>query len=175
MGHASRATSLWGYDLRQDLGGFFTARARGLLAPEFVLLGPGEEEFGRLRLGGASGAEFRAGDFVAAFEASGRRYRVVADGREVLFAGPKGRSVDELEVSCGGRTYEAHISLFRNLAVASQPGGGRAARLSGDLTGRSYEVLIAAEDECALPVAVFLLWRVVANRRRAYRAGGGAM
>ena len=166
---------MWGYDLRQDLGGSFTARARGLFAPEFVLLDSGGEEFGRLRLGGVPGAEFRAGDLVAMFEASGKRYRMVVDGREVLAAGPKERSTDELEISCEGRTYEAQISLFRNLAVASQAGGERVVRLSGGLTGRSYEALLADEDGCALPVAVFLLWRVVTDRRRAYRVGGGAM
>lgn len=179
MGRAPRAASFWGYDLRRDLGGSFTARARGLFAPEFALLGPSGEEFGRLCLGGILDAEFRSGDLVAAFEASGRRYRMVADGKEVLAASPKRRSADNLEISCGGRTYEAQISPFRNLAVASYPGGERAARLSGGLTGRSYEALFAAEDGCALPVAVFLLWRIVANRRRAYRtwnpAEGGAM
>ena len=175
MGRAPRAASFWGYDLRQDLGGSFIARACGLFAPEFALLGPSGEEFGRLCLGGIPDAEFRSGDLVAAFEASGRRYRMVADSKEVLAASPKGRSVDNLEISCGGRTYEAQISPFRNLAVASRPGGERAAHLSGGLTGRSYEVLFDAEEGCALPLAVFLLWRVVADRRRAYRVGGGTM
>ena len=104
---------------------------------------------------------------------------MVADGKEVLTASPKGRSVDNLQISCGGQTYEAQISSFRNLAVASRSGGERAARLSGGLTGRSYEALFAPEDGCALPVAVFLLWRVTTSRRRAYRTWnptkGGAM
>ncbi len=47
--------------------------------------------------------------------------------------------------------------------------------LSGGLTGRSYEVLFSAEDERPLLVVVFLLWHVVANRRRAYRIGGEAL
>ncbi len=97
---------------------------------------------------------------------------MIASGEEVLVAGPIERSINELEISCGGRNYEARISFLRNLAVAHHlPDGRRAARLSGGLMGRSYEVLFAAEDECALPVAVFLLWHVAANRRRAYRAG----
>ncbi len=95
---------------------------------------------------------------------------MIASGEEVLVAGPKERSIDELEISCGGRKYEARIGLLRNLAVAHHvPDGQRAARLSGGLMGRSYEALFAAEDECAL--AVFLLWHVAANRRRAYQAG----
>lgn len=172
MSRTPSAASFCGYNLRQDLAGSFTARARGLFAPEFVLLGPGGEEFGRLRLGRTGDAQFRAEGIAAAFEASGRRYSMVADGREILAAHPKGHSSNELGISCGGRTYEAQISPFRNLVVASQPSGEKTARLSGGLTGRSYEALFAAEDRCALPLAVFLLWRIVAGRRRAYRAGG---
>jgi hypothetical protein len=41
--------------------------------------------------------------------------------------------------------------------------------------GRSYEALFAAEDRCVLLVAIFLLWHVATNRRRAYRRRGGAM
>ena len=176
MSRTPRAVSLWD-PLRQNLGGYFTARARGLLASEFVLLDPDGQEFGRLR--GVSGAEFRSGDYSASLEASGRRYRVAIEGQEVLVASPKRRSIDELEISCGGRTYEAQIRLFRNVAVASYPGGERVAHLSGGPMGRSYEILFAAEDGCALPIAIFLLWHVAANRRRAYRtedlAEGGAM
>jgi hypothetical protein len=180
MSRASRAASLWWYDLQQNLGGSFTARARGLLATKFALLSPGGEKFGQLRLRGSSVAEFESGDHAATFKRSARSYRMVADGEEVLAATPKGSSIDELEISCGsGQTYEAKVSFLRNLAVASYPGGERVVRLSGGLTSRSYEVLFAAEDACALPVALFLLWHVTANRRRAYRMGsptrGGAM
>jgi hypothetical protein len=174
MNRTPRGTSSWGYDLWRSLGGSFTARARGLLAAEFALLGPGAEEFGCLRLSGISSAEFRSGSYTATFEASGRRYRLVADGEEVLAAGPKERSIDELEISCGDQSYEARVSFFRNRAVASRPGGESVACLSGGLTGRSYQVFFATEDGCAFPIAVFLLWHVVANRRRAYRAGGPA-
>lgn len=174
MSRAPKAASLWDI-LRQDLEGSFTARARGLLATEFVLLGPDGREFGRLRLDGGSSAELWSENLVAAFEASGRRYRMIADGEEVLVAGPKGRFIDDLEISCGSCTYEAHVSLLRNLALASYPGGGRATHLSGGLMGRSYEALFAAEDRCVLLVAIFLLWHVATNRRRAYRRRGGAM
>jgi hypothetical protein len=104
---------------------------------------------------------------------------MVADGREVLTASPKGRSIDELEILCDGQTYEARVSFFRSLAVASYPDGDRVVSLSGGLMGRNYDALFAAEDRCALPVAVFLLWHVVTNRRRAYLAvistKGGSM
>src|SRR5919199_898759 len=172
MSRTSSAAPFGPDNLRQNLAGSFTARARGLFAPEFVLLGPGGEEFGRLCLGGIGDAQVRAEGFMAAFETSERRYSMAADGREILTAHPKGHSTDELEIFCDGRTYEAQISPFRNLALALQPSGEKIARLSGGLTGRSYEARFAAEDRCALPMAVFLLWRIVATRRHAYRAGG---
>ena len=158
--------------LRQVPGGSFTARARGLLKPEFILLDPNGREFGRLQLRGASGAELRLGDRVVAFETSGRSYRMVADGEEMLVATPKGRSGGEFEVSCGGQSYEARADLLRNLAVASnRESGERALRLSGGLLGRDYEALLTTGDRCAFPVAAFLLWYVAANRRRAYLKG----
>ena len=94
---------------------------------------------------------------------------MAAGDEEVLIAGPKGRSINELEVFCEKETYEARINLLRNLVVASYPSGESAVRLSGSLTGRSYKARFAAEDGCALPIAVFLLWHIVTNRRRAYR------
>ena len=172
MNRMTSAAPFWPYNLRQNLAGSFTARARGLFAPEFVLLGPGEEEFGRLCSGGIGDAQVRAEGFVAAFETSGRRYSMAADGREILAAHPKGHSSNELEIFCGGRTYEAQIRPCHNLALASHPGAERTTRLSGGLTGRRYEAFFAAEGRSALPVAVFLLWRIVATRRHAYRAGG---
>ncbi len=158
--------------LRQAPGGPFTARARGLFAAEFLLLDPNGREFGRLRMRGASGAELRLGERVAKFERSERGYRMIADGEEVLVATPKGKLTGELEVSCGGQTYEARVSFFRNLAVASYGrGGGRAVSVSGSLVGRSYQLLFTPDDGCALPAAIFLLWHIAANRRRTYRLG----
>ena len=180
MDSAPRTASSWGHDLQRSLKGSFTARRRGLLATKLALLGPGDERFGWLRLRGHSVAGFESEGYAATLTMSGAHYRMVADGKEVLTAAPKARSVDELEVSCGGRTYEARASFFRNLAVASYRGSGEgAALISGGLTGRNYEAVFAAEDACALPVAVFLLWHLAANRRRAYRMGssrgGGTM
>src|SRR5215210_4548425 len=100
MSRAPRAASP--HDLlRQVPGGSFTARARGLLKPEFILLDPNGREFGWLQLRGASGAELRLGDRVVAFETSGRSYRMVADGEEVLVAAPKRRTGGKFEVSFG--------------------------------------------------------------------------
>ncbi|MBA3474995.1 MAG: hypothetical protein H0T57_17530 [Rubrobacter sp.] len=180
MNNAPRTASSWWYDLQQSLGGSFTARARGLLSTKFDLLNPEVKEFGQLRLRGPSVAEFESGDHAATLTRTEGSYRMVAEGDEVLTAAPKERSIDELEISCGDRTYEARVSFFRNLAVASyQRGGGRAVHVSGGLVGRSYGVLFAPDDGCALPAAVFLLWHVAANRRRAYRMGspmgGGVM
>jgi len=172
MNNAPRTASSWWYDLQQSLGGSFSARARGLLTTKFALLDSEGKEFGQLQLRGLSIAEFASGGRAATLTRTGESYRMVAEGEEVLTAAPKGQSVDELEISCGGRTYEARISFFRNVAVASyQRGGGRSVHVSGGLVGRSYQVLFAPDDECALSVAVFLLWHIAANRRRAYRMG----
>jgi hypothetical protein len=174
MSRAPRGTeSRFPHDLlRQAPGDSFTARARGLFKLEFILLDPNGQEFGRLHLRGASGAELRLGDRVVTFETPGRGYRMLVDGKEVLVAAPKGRFGGELQVSCGGQSYEAQTDLLRNLALASyREGGERALRLSGGLLGREYEALLTPEDRCAFPIAVFLLWYVVANRRRAYQNG----
>ena len=174
MSRAPRAASP--HDLlRQAPGGSFTARARGLFKLEFILLDPNGQEFGRLQLRGASGAELRLGDRVVTFETPGRGYRMLVDGKEVLVAAPKGRFGGELQVSCGGQSYEARTDLLRNLALASyREGGERALRLSGGLLGREYQALLTPGDRCAFPIAAFLLWYVVANRRRAYLNGNPA-
>jgi hypothetical protein len=174
MSRAPRAASP--HDLLpQAPGGSFTARARGLFKLEFILLDPNGQEFGRLQLRGASGAELRLGDRVVTFEAPGRGYRMLVDGKEVLVAAPKGRFGGELQVSCGGQSYEARTDLLRNLAVAShREDGERALRLSGGLLAREYEALLTPGDRCAFLIAAFLLWYVVANRRRAYHYGNPA-
>ena len=172
MNRAPRTASLWRYDLQQSLKGSFTASAHGLLTTKFALLNSEGKSFGRLRLRGLSIAEFESEGHLAVLTQTEGRYRMVVEGEEVLNAVPKGQSIDELEISCDGRTYEARVSFFRNVAVASYGrGGGRAAHVSGGLLGRSYQILFAPDDGCALPAAVFLLWHVAANRRRAYRMG----
>lgn len=165
--------------LHQSLDGAFTARADGLLAFGFALLNRNGREFGHLCLAGVRGTELRLGDHAVELEASGRRLRMVADGEEVLVGTLKAHSIDELVLSSGDRTYDARFSFFRNRATASRPSDGESARLSGGITGRSYEATLDAGDVCALPVAVFILWHLITNRRRAYFAGmlskGGKM
>jgi hypothetical protein len=51
------------------------------------------------------------------------------------------------------------------------PREGRSARVNGGLTNRRYEINFDGDDEGSLPVAVFLLYRLVALRRGAYRVG----
>jgi hypothetical protein len=168
MNRAPRAASfqarLW-----RNPGGSFTAR--GLLATEFSPLSPEGEETGRLRLPRASEAESRSGGYVATFEASGKRYRMVVNGEEALVAGTKGRSLTSSRSPAADKPTRHEIGFFHTLALASYPSGERAVRLSGGLMGRSYKAFFAAEDSCALPVAIFLLWHLAANRRRAYRTG----
>ncbi len=172
MNSAPRTASLWWCDLQQSLEGSFTARAHGLLATKFALLDSEGKKFSQLQLRGLSSAEFESEGRAAVLTQTEGSYRMVSEGEEVLTAAPKGKSIDELEISCGGRTYEARVSFFRNVAVASYTrGGGRVVYVSGGLVGRSYQVLFAPDDGHALPAAVFLLWHVAANRRRAYRMG----
>ncbi len=180
MDSTPRTASSWWYNLQQSLGDSFTARARGLLTTEFTLLDFEGKKFGRLQLRGLSIAEFESGGHSAVLTQTEGSYRMAAEGEEMLVAAPKAQSIDKLEISCRGRTYKAHVSFFRNLAVASCGGGdGRAVRVSGGFVSRSYQILFAPDDECTLPTSVFLLWHLVANRRRAYRLGsqtrGGAM
>ncbi|HEX2098652.1 MAG TPA: hypothetical protein VHF46_06320 [Rubrobacteraceae bacterium] len=160
--------------LRRNFRASFTAHAHGILATEFILVGKDREEFGRLRLGGTYEAKFDSKDHVAVLEASGTGYRLVLDGEEVR-AIDKRLSGNELKIFCADRTYKAQVSLFRSLAVASYPGGKKVVSLSGGLVGRSYEVLFDAEDACAFSVAIFLLWYITMNRRRAYRTRRGIM
>jgi hypothetical protein len=153
------------------LAGSFSARARGFLASEFILLKGGGGEFGSLRIHDPMGAELEAENLRAVIERAPRgRHRMLSGDEETLVAQPL-RTADILEVRCGARRYEAHLSLLRNTAVARSSGGGEVARVTGGLTNRAYEAVFDAEDEGSLPVAIFLLYYAVALRRRAYRAG----
>lgn len=154
--------------LHQNLGGSFTTRARGLLATKAALLDPEGEEFGRPRLTGVFwDAELRTGNRVAAVEASGKLYRMVANGEGILAAGPKGRSIYELEISCGDRTCEVRVGFFATSRLLSTP-AAKGWRPSPGLGGWRYGALFAPEDGRALRIMVFLLWHLVANRRCVY-------
>lgn len=149
--------------LRDHLAGYFAARARGLLASEFVLSSRNGNEFGRLRIRGPEGAQFVADNVEATIE----RDRMLAGDAEMLVAEPAGAP----KVRCGNRLYETRFDLLRNAAVARASGGEVAARVAGGLTNLRYEAFFDEMNECSLPVALFLLCRVVALRRRAFLAG----
>ncbi len=128
-------------------------------------------EFGSLRIHGPVGAELEAENLRIAIESAPRgRHRMLSGDEETLVAKPLG-TADILEIRCGGRRYESHLSLLRNTAVARSCGGEEAARVTGGLTNRAYEAAFDAGDEGSLPVAVFLLYYTVALRRRAYLTG----
>jgi hypothetical protein len=161
--------------LREDLAGYFAARPRGLLAPELALAGRDGEEFGRLRAPRPEGAQLEAGAVRASIErAAPSRYRMLANDAEILVAETAG-AADAAEVRCGDRLYQVRLGLLRNVAVARSPGGAEAARVAGGLANQSYKASFDAGDEGALPVVVFVLYRLVALRRRAFLtdAGGG--
>lgn len=163
--------ALWG-QLGDHLTGYFAAAARGITGSELVLSSRDGEEFGRLRVDGPEGARFEAGDVRASVERlASSRYWMLAGGAEVL--AETAGSADAPEVRCGDRVYEAQLGLVRNAAVAHSPVGSEAARVAGGLTNRSYEVFFDAGDEGSLPLAVFLLYRIVALRRRAFLTGAG--
>jgi hypothetical protein len=159
-------------ELRDRLAGYFAARARHLLAPEYVLSSRTGEEFGRLRVHGPEGAELETESTRAEIERTARsRYRMLTGGVQTLVAGPARGTAGLLEVRGEYRVYEARLNLLRNTAVAHSSRGGEAARIAGGLTNRSYEAVFDAGDEGSLPVAVFLLYHTVALRRRAFLAG----
>jgi hypothetical protein len=157
--------------LREDLAGYFAVRPRELLAPELALAGRDGEEFGRLRVPGPEGAELEAVDVRASIEsAAPSRHRMLAGDAEVLVAETTG-AADASEVRCGDRLYQVRLGLLRNVAVARSPGGAEAARVAGGLTNRSYEASFDAGNEGSLPVVVFVLYRLVALRQRAFLTG----
>jgi hypothetical protein len=156
--------------LGEALAGSFAARARGLLASDFAILDRDGDEVGRLHIHGPGGAELEAGDLEARIERVARsRYSMLSGGTEILAAGPAG-TPSTLEIRCFGRRYEARLSLLRNTAEAAT-GDEVAARITGGLTNRKYEAVFEVDDEGSLPAAFFLLYRTVALRREAYRAG----
>jgi hypothetical protein len=158
-------------ELRETLAGSFAARARGLFASEFSLLDGEGREVGSLRLHGPEGAELKAGKLSVRVERTAPgRYAMLDGAAEVLSAEDAG-SPDAVEITCAGRPYEARLSLLRNTADAHPAPGESAARITGGLTNLRYDAALDAEDAGALPVAVFLLYRLAALRRGAYRAG----
>lgn len=156
--------------LARTLGGSFTARARGLVAPGLDLLTPANEAFGQLLTDASGGTRLRAGDLeVEIQQASDQRYAMTTGDTEVLTAEPVG-SPTHLKLRSGDRLYEARISLLRNRATAISSTNNETARLSGGLTNRRYRATFDPQDPASLPIAVFLLHHTVTLRSKAYRA-----
>lgn len=153
----------------EALGGSLSARPRGIVAPEFILLDRDGGAFGLMSVRGREGARIEANPLDVRIErlADGPdNYRMLTNGATTLLAARKGTSV-AMTVRCGGRRYEAGLDLIRNAALATSAEGAQTARLLGGLFARGYRALFDAEDPCALPVALFLLYHTVALRRRA--------
>jgi hypothetical protein len=154
--------------LGETLEGSFAARARGLLAPEFAILGKEGEEIGRLEIHGVEGAELGAGNLEARIERSASSgYTMLTDGAEILAAEPLG-AWSAPEIVCLDSLYRGRLSLLRNKAEAGPAGKRATVRITGGLTHRKYEAVFDAGDEGSLPVALFLLYLTVALRRKAY-------
>jgi len=158
-------------DLARGLGGSFAARARGVIAPELILLTQRGEPFGRLTAGEDGITHLQAGGLTAWIEAlPGATYAMTTGDEKTLTTETAGSATD-LILRCGDRAYEAHVSLLRNSAVARLSDERESARVSGGLTNRRYRAVFDPQDPVSLPVAVFLLHHTFALRRGAYRAG----
>jgi hypothetical protein len=155
--------------LGETLAGHFTARTRRLLASEFVLLDRDGAEIGRLEIHGTAGAELKAGDAEARIERVVRSgYRMRSHDNEFLTSTGDATSP---EITYLNHPYKARLSLLRNTAEAGPAEHNATIRIKGGLTNRNYEASFELGDENSLPVALFLLYRLVALRREAYRAG----
>jgi hypothetical protein len=173
-GTTTGALAAWNL-LAGGLRGGFEARARGLFAGEFALLGPDGEEFGRLGMRGLAGAALKAGGLEAEIERRGlfgARYTMTTDGAPLLLAGPE-RPHEPLRIFCGGEAFGAETSLLLNRATArplsegpKEAGGDLSLR--GTLAGRKYRASFPEADGASLAVVAFLLYRTVALRRQAY-------
>ena len=153
--------------LAETLAGRLTARALGLLASEFVLLDRESAEIGRLKVHGPMGAELEAADVGARIERFGRfNYRMLFHDNEILASTGDATSPG---ITSLNRPYTAKLALLRNTAEAGPAEYTTTIRIKGGLTNRNYEVSFEPGDGGSLPVALFLLYRIVALRREAYR------
>ena len=159
--------------LGETLEGSFAARARGLLASEFAILGREGEEIGRLEIHGGEGAELEAGDLEARIERSAPSgYTMLTDGAEILTAELLG-AWNAPEIKCLNRLYKGRLSLLCNTAEAGPAGERVTVRITGGLTNRNYKAVFDAGNVGSLPVAFFLLYLTVTLRREAYLTGKG--
>lgn len=161
-------TTAW-RTLSGSLGGSFTARARGLLDPELVLLDRTGDPFGRLAPRGTGGATLRAGDAEARIERTNiSGYEMTSKGVSLLTAETSGPATTP-EIRTANQAYETRISLLRNRATAQTTEDRTTARISGGLSNRRYKTTFDPEDPTALPIALFLLYRLHTLRSRAYQ------
>jgi hypothetical protein len=163
-----RAPDPWRH-LGESLAGHLTARARGLLASEFVLLDREGAQIGKLEIRGPDGADLRAGDVEARIERVGRSgYTMLSSGEEILTS-----TVDPTSpgITSHNHPYNTSLSLLRNKAEAGPAEHTTTVRINGGITNRNYEATFEPRDENSLPVALFLLYRLVSLRREAYRTG----
>ena len=158
-------------DLARDLDGSFAAHARGVIAPELILLTQQSEPFGRLTAGEDGRTHLQAGDLTAWIEALPVAAYAMTTGDEKTLTAEIAGSATDLILRSGDRAYEAHVSLLRNSAAARLSEERESARVSGGLTNRRYRAVFDPQDPVSLPVAVFLLHHTFALRRGAYRAG----
>lgn len=158
--------------LRTTLGEGFRARVSGVVRQQVSLLDADGRPVARIVPQGAAGAKLEAeGLPETVIEVGAVRHTVSTGGVVVLEA--EGGAGGPFEVRCAGTGYEANLGLIRNSAVATGRGGEAVARVEGSLVGRGYAVRLCAGDVGALPVAVFLLDRLVTLRRRAFLTGAG--
>jgi hypothetical protein len=155
--------------LGETLSGRLTARARGLLPSEFVLLTSEGAEVGRLRIYGPTGADLRAGDAEARIERVGRSgYEMLSSGTEILTSTGDATSPG---ITSHNRPYETSLSLLRNTAEAGPADHNVTIRIKGGLTNRNYDASFEPGDEASLPITLFLLYRLICLRRKAYLTG----
>ena len=155
--------------LGETLSGYFSARARGLLASDFALLDREGDEVGRLEIHGPQGTKLKAAGLEAQIERiTPTRHRMLSSGAEILTS--TGVTTAP-EIRCLDRPYRARLSILRNTAEAGRADEEATIRIKGGLTNRHYEVFFETDRAGPLPVALFLLYRIVTLRRGAYRTG----
>lgn len=138
--------------------------------PTLRLTHPGGERIGELIIRDP-GADILLSGLCATLERDGRfRYRMLADGKELLSAAPSGRGVERLSIYHARDTYEARVSPLRNTATARSDESVETARVSGGLLGLKYQVSFDAGDRCGPLVALLILHHLLVVRSRAYRA-----
>ena len=168
MSSMQRAPEPWRH-LGEALAGHLTARARGLLASEFVLLNREGAQIGKLDIHGPAGAHLRAGDVEARIERLGRHgYTMLSSGEEIMSSTGDPTSPG---VTSRNHPYTTSLSLLRNKAEAGPADHTTTVLINGGLTNRNYEISFKPDDENSLPTALFLLYHLVSQRSKAYRAG----